>query len=231
MKKKSFKNKIFFLFLAIVSGSFFSCSDSTPSLANCTSTVIFSYKDDSSLPDVKLSAYVETISEVRRVDFFSVENRASKIKWVVENPYIFTDLKNNWASGINLLTNEGETIPTGVYDVLYQDAQGQQVSGLLNVYYPQELYEKNFLEAESFLKDLTVKNIVFYDKNDVLVSFVAFNSSWANDDEIFSSNASDAQKYRICYSSKEGSYIVLSKYVEKSEKIIEETQTQDSEKN
>ena len=207
---------LFFIFFSLFVQVFFSgCSDSSPEIARCSATVVFSYNDESSLPDVKFQAYISALSDVRRLESFSVENRGNKFKWIVENPYIFSDSNNSWACALNLCNNKNQKIPLGIYDVVYNDAQGQSVSSVLNVFYPEELYKKTFPEAENFIKDNTLKQIAVYTESGMLLYYGVFKEAWKSDEIIFK-NFKDSQKYRICYSAFDESYLVMSKYFYKN---------------
>lgn len=210
-----FFNKIYKFFLVFGIFFLFGCSNSTPNVSNCSSTVIFSYSDDESLPDVKFSAFVGSISDVRRVDYLTFKNRSSNFEWIVDNPYIFADSNNSWACGLNLKHNKNQKIPLGIYDVVFQDAQGNKADDILNVFYPEELYNKNFKNAVEILEKQTLKKIAIYDKDNNLLYYGFYKNNWNDDKSIFG-NIEHSFKYRICYQATDNSYLVLSKYIEKN---------------
>lgn len=218
-------NISFFSILVLLSVNLFSCSDSAPQIASCSSSVVFTWSNETDKPEMSFSAFVETSSDVHRVENFSVESRANNFKWLIDNPLIFSNTRTSWACGLNLSASSLHKIPSGVYDVEYTDAENRNVHSIMNVNFPEELSEKKLSEAEDFLSPVAKCQIALYDTQDVLMYFGLRKDAWKTDELIFAMNQ-DCAKFRVVYSAPDESYVCYFPFVTKENLKESSSQTE-----
>lgn len=83
-------NIVFILFLFTIVG----CSDSIPDVVSSKSSVIFTYDDYESTPNVRLAVFLEVSSDPRRVETISISSIKDNMKWLCEEPVVFSDRKS-----------------------------------------------------------------------------------------------------------------------------------------
>ena len=211
MPNSSFKNKIsIFQFLLLLFVSFFliSCENSEPEILSVTSSVVFDFKDDSSFAVPRLSVFVETGSDARRVDFISVTCKKNNYTWIDTSPELISSNSTQWAGSSNLALANNDAIPFGLYDLKYSDAEGREVQTVFSVF-DTEMY-KNVLSTKikTLLTEDYNEKIAIYDSSDILLYYGEKNSSWKTDEDVFSLN-SKAAYYRTCYEIFSGGVIFL----------------------
>ena len=86
-KKFYLLNIIFILFLATILG----CSDSVPDVVSSKSSVIFIYDDYEAKPNVRLAVFLEVSSDPRRVETISISSIKDNMKWLCEEPVVFSE--------------------------------------------------------------------------------------------------------------------------------------------
>lgn len=201
-----------FLFLNVISlFSFFiclGCSDSVPDVILSKSSVIFSYNDYDVQPSVRLATFIETASDPRRVESFSVESLKENITWSIDEPVLYSESNRKFVGYTNFVTPKGMKIPTGSYKIVYTDAQDRTVECFSYVSYPEELLKLNSVDAEKFIGKNVRENIVVYNSNDEIVYFGERKKNWSDDESIFNSNK-DYEKYRRCLNMIDDSVICL----------------------
>ena len=211
MPNSSFKNKISifqFLLLLFVSFSLISCENSKTEILSVTSSVVFDFREDSSLAVPRLSVFVETGSDARRVDFISVTCKKNNYTWIDTSPELISSNSTQWAGSSNLALSNNDAIPFGLYDLKYSDAEGREVQTVFSVF-DTEMY-KNVLSTKikTLLTEDYNEKIAIYDSSDILLYYGEKNSSWKTDEDVFSLN-SKAAYYRTCYEIFSGGVIFL----------------------
>ena len=209
-KKFYLLNIIFILFLATILG----CSDSVPDVVSSKSSVIFTYDDYESKPNVRLAVFLEVSSDPRRVETISISSIKDNMKWLCEEPVVFSESNKKMVGYTNFVTPNDVKIPTGSYKVVYTDAQGRFIESFTYVSYPEDLMESNVSESEEFLGLRKKEYIAIYNSNDEILYFGDRKKHWTEDSIIFAGNK-DYVKFRRCINMIDDSVICLFPFVTK----------------
>lgn len=195
-------NKKLSLFAAILTAVVLcicvSCSDSTPELSSATGYVIFDYDSMESYPSMRLAAFVQTVSEVRRVEKISVFNRKNRLEWTRESPVVFSDEKSQWTGYTDFVCAKGISIPLGLYDFTYCDGEGRTEQTVFSIYYDEKnaaITAKEFLDKKP---SNVIEKIALYSEQGMLLYFGDKKASWKDDALIFKTNGQSSY-YRTCY--------------------------------
>lgn len=177
--------KIFFK--AVISAFLFcsiflcSCSDSEPDLSSATGTVIIDYQKENSNPEIRMAVFCMSKSDSRRSASFVVENLETKLQWRVYDPEIFKNGSSWWTGCSKLYPEENNEFPQGLYRFEYIDKAGNTSETKFLVSYKKEFLTMNAKQAGEKLSegfDSFTEKIALYDKNDTLVYFDKWRSSW-----------------------------------------------------
>lgn len=148
------------------------CTQVTPELTDASYSVIFEYQDENSLPDSRLSFFMESQTEVARYDRIKVH--------AIENDYIwdFNEISKisfsdkEWAGNTNLVVPENEMIPTGNYEITFFNADEKESTVLISVSYDSSIYDLNAEDLENkMLSSRAVKKIAIYDDGNILIYY------------------------------------------------------------
>lgn len=177
----------------------FSCSDTDINLLNAKGYVLFDYKDSVSKPEVRLAAFVEVSSEVRRVEAVRVKHISSQMEWNCLSPLIFSDSKRQWAGYSDFVSPEGMLIPEGIYDFSYMDAQKNEENLSFNISYNEYLAEGNLDTLKKYSLDNKKETIVIYSETDSIIYHGPKKQNWSDEKKIFLSNKG-SKYFRYVYS-------------------------------
>ncbi|MCR4823638.1 MAG: hypothetical protein K5873_12290 [Treponema sp.] len=189
--------KLICIFLAFFSFFIFSCSDSEADVAIVTSSIIFDYYDNESLPSQRLAVFLQVTNDVQRTDSFTISHDKSGYSWNVVKPGIFRGMNKNYAYSANLSAPVGEYIPTGLYSVVYFDAAGSEDSVTFSVNYKEELKSSKASDCQQILGN-SIENIAIYDDAEELLFMGKAKSNWKTNANILKDYKLASTK-RICY--------------------------------
>lgn len=183
-----------FLFISL---SFFSCADNEADVVQASGTMIFDFKDNESLPDVRLAVFLQVTNDVQRTESFTISHEKSGYFWNVSNPGIFTGMNKKYAFSLNLTAPEGSEIPKGTYRVKYFDAAGKDDEISFSVNYDEKLLKSN---AQNFRDTLTNsnENLALYDDSGELLFMGKAKNTWKSNDAILK-DYRVAKTKRLCY--------------------------------
>ena len=134
------------LFVFIFSVLFFSCSQDSAQIASAESSVIFDYSQNP--PDMRLSVFVNSESDVRLASKIKIVNKNSGLEWNCDELVKFEDKnKNSWTGCANIVAAFGMKIPAGEYVLTYFDMAGDEDEILFSVDYPENVLT---LKSEDF---------------------------------------------------------------------------------
>lgn len=185
MKDVPISRLIFSLFIAgilVLSG----CSESEPELVSAKGYVVFDFSDEKKAPSVRLAAFAELSSEVRRVDSIRIKNLATNLEWNCLNPAVFSNEKRQWSGYTEFLSPDGIEIPLGVYNFFYTDSQGKEVSSAFVINYDEKLAGSTPENALSFLQEDSAEQYALYSEKNTLLYYGAKKQNWSDDSKIFS---------------------------------------------
>ncbi|MDE5898419.1 MAG: hypothetical protein K2H09_04050 [Treponemataceae bacterium] len=192
---------------AVFFPALFSCSDSEPRLSSASGFVVFDYEADGVLPVMKLAAFAETDSDVRRVDKVVVSSRQNQYEWTADEPLVFSSEGRQWAGCADFVCPGAEPIPRGFYDLYYTDGAESTVQGMFVVSYPDglaalpasRLGEQEALSRERF---------AVFDEERKLLYFGSRQQAWKDDADVFVS-FERAAFFRRCLGTEDGSVLCL----------------------
>lgn len=142
-----------------------SCTQVVPEVKYSSLSVVFDYKDEKTLPSARLCVFVETVSDARRYESINVKCVQNGFTWDVNDVFKIKSYDRMYAGNTSLLVPEGEKIPTGLYDVVFYNADLEKVETQTNLNYDSEFYEcKSGDIPEMMRKRGGRKNIAIYDK-------------------------------------------------------------------
>ncbi|WP_277300265.1 hypothetical protein [Treponema succinifaciens] len=194
------------LFVFIFSVLFFSCSQDSAQIASAESSVIFDYSQNP--PDMRLSVFVNSESDVRLASKIKIVNKNSGLEWNCDELVKFEDKnKNSWTGCANIVAAFGMKIPAGEYVLTYFDMAGDEDEILFSIDYPENVLT---LKSEDFPDgfDYSEKKSAIYTKDGVLLYYGEEKKEWENRNTVLV-DYKDAGFIRPCYTLKNDSVICL----------------------
>lgn len=194
------------LFVFIFSVLFFSCSQDSAQIASAESSVIFDYSQNP--PDMRLSVFVNSESDVRLASKIKIVNKNSGLEWNCDELVKFEDKnKNSWTGCANIVAAFGMKIPAGEYVLTYFDMAGDEDEILFSIDYPENVLT---LKSEDFPDgfDYSEKKSAIYTKDGVLLYYGEEKKEWENRNTVLV-DYKDAGFIRTCYTLKKDSVICL----------------------
>lgn len=194
------------LFVFIFSVLFFSCSQDSAQIASAESSVIFDYSQNP--PDMRLSVFVNSESDVRLASKIKIVNKNSGLEWNCDELVKFEDKnKNSWTGCANIVAAFGMKIPAGEYVLTYFDMAGDEDEILFSIDYPENVLT---LKSEDFPDgfDYSEKKSAIYTKDGVLLYYGEEKKEWENRNTVLV-DYKDAWFIRTCYTLKNDSVICL----------------------
>lgn len=178
---------IFTLFLLIVSYSLLSCSDSVPKINNVNQSVIMDFSDEQSPAVVSLSVFIQSDSEVRKIDSLTLTNVNSSLSWTSRTIELLQGKNNKfWAGYSNFKAVQGTFFPQGRYTVLIEDKAGNESESSFILNIPEEIKKGNLKSIRAYLSGNSVqflKNIAIYDGENNLLFLGEENENFSTDEQ------------------------------------------------
>ena len=142
-----------------------SCTQVVPEVKYSTLSVVFEYKNEKTLPSARLCVFVETVSDARRYESINVKSVQNGFAWDVNDVFKIKSYDRMYAGNTSLLVPEGDKIPTGLYDIVFYNADFEKVETQTSLNYDSEFYESKSGDIpEMMRKRGGKKNIAIYDK-------------------------------------------------------------------
>lgn len=207
MKDVPLSRLIFSLFIAgilVLSG----CSESEPELVSAKGYVVLDFSDEAKTPSVRLAAFAEVSSEVRRVDSIRIKNLATNLEWTCLNPAVFSNEKRQWSGYTEFLSPDGIEIPIGVYNFFYTDSQGKETSAAFVINYDEKLTGSTPEKVLSLLQENSTEQYALYSEKGTLLYFGAKKQNWTDDTKIFSFDTKTSY-YRKIYTGTNNSVMCI----------------------
>lgn len=202
------KNIQLYLFAFVTAVLLFSCADSAPVINSIQTSVVFEFKDDVSLPEQKLSLFIQT-DEINRVEKIRAEHIKSGLEWNIFNTEkINTKDNKKWAGYTKLVPASGSTIPVGKYSVRYTDASDKECESFFIISYPNEYAEKKASDFPAAITDKYSNYLAIYAADGTLIAYERNKSKWT-DFQSVKNEVPMAAKIRRCYIIDNGSIIIM----------------------
>ena len=169
MGKNNFFNRISFLFLLILIFPF-SCSQNLPEARFALPSLIFEYEKTDSLPTARLSIFVESTSDVRRYQRITLKSVKNDYVWDTYDIVKFKSAEKMYAGYTNFVMPGEELIPSGEYQVTYENADGEKIDIKTFLNYDSSFYTKKADEIPEFMASKRAINsiIIFNAEKSVL---------------------------------------------------------------
>lgn len=189
-----------FFFSGMLCALFFmvSCSNSSPEILSIEKSLIISYRNAESLPELRLSVYGECSSDVRRVDEIRLRSVDENLLWVCENPSKIGSGSKYWAGYSDFVSASDSVFPQGKYIFSVENADGQFCESEFRLKYSQDLVGLNAGDAVEEISRRSVKKIAIYNVDDILLYYDLLPENWT-DNYAVKSDYGTASKIRICY--------------------------------
>lgn len=159
----------FFTFLTAVIIAFTACSQAVPQIKYSSSTVIFEYDKEDSLPQARFSVFAESTSNVRRYSNITVKPVSSNLIWeadILDNISIFAMNDKQYAGFSNFVMPDGQEIIQGEYTVTFKNSDEQETVTKTHVNYDSAFYKTKASEVPELMnKKAAKKQIIIYDEN------------------------------------------------------------------
>lgn len=181
---------------ALLCASVSSCSDSEQRILSVSAYVVFDFPDGGS-PNQRLSVFIESSGDARRVSAMEVSSREAMYRWKCSDPVVFSNDRRQWAGFTGFVAPDTDPIPKGLYDVSFTDAEGRVFEGVVSVNYPSELLSAGPSEVQSLSFGKYREMVAVYDSGGTLLYYGERRESWKTDRNIFSSY-DDAAYCRNC---------------------------------
>jgi len=160
--------KISILFALLITT--ISCSQNTPEIHNSDYSLIFDYDNENETPNARLSLFIESDSDVRRIDKLIVTSMETNLIWTVEDIQKLEKDNIQYAGNANLVVPEKEIIPTGTYKITCVNADEKETDIYFTVIYDTSFYELNDKDVEEKIrKNHGLNKIAIYDKDNIML--------------------------------------------------------------
>ena len=204
--------KFFKLFLvssfSVLLLSFIGCSQNLPEIYQTQYSVVFTYKDETSKPDARLSIFVETGSDPRRCERMEITSNSSNYTWNTKKIEKFATIDRKWAGNVNFIVPENEKIPTGKYDIKYVSADESEKVNHIIVTYDQVYYDSVASDVPSLMRYKGVQNIAIFDNNRALLYLGEKTEELSTKGDIFNTY-NEAVYYQDVWFSNDNSVICI----------------------
>lgn len=197
MRKKNHCIFIFLLFSLIA--VFAACSQSLPEVRSGSCGLVLEYENMDSYPEVKLSVFLQSSSEVRRYETLSVHAMSSDYSWTVYDVIKSTENKKSFIGYNNLIMPENLKFPTGSYNVTAKTLDDEETELDLNLNYDQSVYSVKGSDVSKFIKNKSYrKKIAAYSEDGYLLFYGPLNGDNSTIQKL-AKNYSEATYYNEVY--------------------------------
>lgn len=149
-----------------------SCSQKIPETNVASASVIFEYNDYDSKGKARLSIFVNSLENVRRLENLKVINLSNGFIWNSDNVSVFSNSENMFAGYTNLVVPEGEKIPYGKYEIRFLQSDDEESVIYTDIQYDDAFYDCKALEIPDFVSSKNGKvRIAIYDSKNTLIYY------------------------------------------------------------
>lgn len=190
--------------------------------------LILDWEDEQSLPVERLSVFVETSSNVRRFESFSV--KAGDYTWNVDSPIFFQSGDRQWAGWPHLEPApnfEKALFPLGNYQVECVDAAGKKDTASFSVVVNAALLDANVGQVDGLLMS-SQKRVAVYSSSNELLYFDARKSNWISDEAVFS-GVKDSSYFRDVFMSGNTLCFMPKKFKDNNDKEAKDMENENGE--
>lgn len=165
------KTRFSLLLIVVFLFCFISCSQNVPDITYTNYSVIFTYQDNESTPEARLSVFLQNNSDVRRCERIKISSHNPQYVWETSNIKKISAGDYQWAGNVNFVVPKGEKIPDGMYEITYINADHEKCTTSLNLFYDKNIYDYTVPELLEKLNNKSNINLAIFDENNVLLYF------------------------------------------------------------
>lgn len=191
-----------------------SCADDAAVARGAEAVTVFTYNSEDSTPQVRLVVFSEVASDVRRAKSIELTSIDSQYDWTLAKPLIMSGESGGgekmWAGGVSFVMPSGESFSSGVYEVKYTDANGNEAVSEVIVDGGEDIYALNAVEVDKGEAD-AVKNVAVYDEKGTLLYYGEEKEDWKGrgGEEALCKDVKGAVKWRRCIVIREGGVVCI----------------------
>ena len=145
------------------------------------------FSDEQSPAVVSLSVFIQSDSEVRKIDSLTLTNVNSSLSWTSRTIELLQGKNNKfWAGYSNFKAVQGTFFPQGRYTVLIEDKAGNESESSFILNIPEEIKKGNLKSIRAYLSGNSVqflKNIAIYDGENNLLFLGEENENFSTDEQ------------------------------------------------
>jgi len=182
------KNPFIYIFL-ILSGILFisACSQSVPEVRSANCSLILDFNSNAEKPLVKMSAYAQSESEVRRYDSITIRSNTNDYCWNVYDIIKVKENKRTYVGYNNLVMPEDIRFPTGSYSVTFKTLDEEETEVSVNLNYDTSIYNLKKSDVSSFIQKKNYRHkFAIYSKDDILLFYGQLSSEDSTPEKISS---------------------------------------------
>lgn len=214
-------NKLFWPFTALCLFLFFSCAQNPVDIAQSELCLVFEYADEESLPSARLSAFVESESDVRRREELEITSGNEGYVWASEDLIRIKKGDKNWAGYTNFIMQKNEPFPSGSYRIVIRNADQKEVDEIIDFEYDSEFYELTAEEAAKKMQENKgIKKVAVYDENNLLLFYDIQSDKYDSARKIWNTY-SNASYFNVIWQTADGFVVcILPKQLVKPESDV-----------
>lgn len=214
--KLSSSQKILCIFLCVFQLIvYFSCTDSTPEIARVFYSMVYDFTDESLPPRVRMSVFIETLSDSRRIKEIALYQKDADYLWTIENPLVIKDTEKKYFGHHDIVFPPNTEIPEGRYEARYYDLAMREASAFFMLEKIPSLKDVKIssltasrFRSKQFASECSVEQITLYD---ILanVLYTGKRTLEIDTDEKILSLYPSAVSYRLFYKNQDNSTVII----------------------
>lgn len=185
------------LFLAVILIALFcSCSNNVPDVRLARLSVVFDYESMDSLPQARLSVFVEAHSNPRRFGTITVAAKGSDFSWEVNDLLYAQNDETKYLGAVNLVMPQNQQFPTGEYDVSFIQMDEEKSDVKIPLFYDKTLYTTKGSDASKVMNNaMSSRMLKVYGENKMVLYYGPWTKEFTDARSIWNVYR-DAQEYQ-----------------------------------
>lgn len=151
---------------------FISCKQDNLGVSQVHAKLILEYKDNASLPHSRLSVFISSNFDTRKIDSLYIKDTSSDLFWETSNLFNFRSDDASYVGFSSFVVPDGELFSKGEYNLIVKAKDGQENTSVFNLQYDESYFSMNAKDAEEELKKSGAKeSICIYNEEDKVIYF------------------------------------------------------------
>lgn len=207
MIRRFFHRQFIILLILVLTTVICACSNNVPELGNARLSVVFDYDSNDSLPQARLSVFVEAVSNPRRFDTITVSSNQNEYIWEASDLILAADESKNYCGVTNFVMPANQKIPSGEYTILFRqsDDEEKEIKRILS--YDKSLYETKGEDVPQVMKKFySTRMLTIYDASKKII-YYGPRSAELSDARGIWNNYRDASEFQESWVNQSGTII------------------------